>query len=161
VRHVHGSGRENRIACSPQAHFDLSELHQLWFDLGIDYEELAGQRKSDAARELIVYAERHGRIDVLLARCREPRPNATWPAVEQLPGLPSSERPSLAEMPTDRVSEVAPLPPGSRMLLRANPLFVGRADDLTALATALKGGTTTVIAAATGMGGIGNTRPTY
>jgi len=67
----------------------------------------------------------------------------------------------LAALPLDRVPDVAPLPPGSRMPLRANPLFVGRADDLMALAAALKRGATTAIspiAAATGLGGIGKTQ---
>jgi tetratricopeptide (TPR) repeat protein len=47
------------------------------------------------------------------------------------------------------------------MPLRRNPLFVGREADLRALATALKGGETTVIgqtAAASGLGGIGKTQ---
>jgi hypothetical protein len=67
----------------------------------------------------------------------------------------------LATMPLDSIPDVAPaLPPGSRMPLSRNPLFVGREADLKTLATALKGGTTAAIgqvAAATGLGGIGKT----
>jgi tetratricopeptide (TPR) repeat protein len=61
-------------------------------------------------------------------------------------------------LPLDAVPEPAPLPANSRIQLPANPLFVGRENDLKALATTLKHGTTTVIAAATGMGGIGKTQ---
>lgn len=64
----------------------------------------------------------------------------------------------LAELPLDRIPDPAPLPPGSRMPLSPNPLFVGREQDLKDIAAALKAGTTSVIAAATGMGGIGKTQ---
>ena len=67
----------------------------------------------------------------------------------------------LAALPLDTVPDPAPLPPGSRMPLRPNPLFVGREADLRALAGALKGGETVAIgqiAAATGLGGMGKTQ---
>ncbi|MCP4515114.1 MAG: hypothetical protein GY824_07805, partial [Delftia sp.] len=61
------------------------------------------------------------------------------------------------------IPDPAPLPPGSRMPLARNPLFVGREKDLRALAVALKGGETIAIgqvniAAATGLGGIGKSQ---
>ena len=68
---------------------------------------------------------------------------------------------TLSDMPIGDnapIPEPAPLPPGSRMPLSRNPLFVGRADDLRELARALAGGATTAIAAATGLGGIGKTQ---
>jgi tetratricopeptide (TPR) repeat protein len=61
----------------------------------------------------------------------------------------------LANMPVDRVPDLAPLPLGSRMALRHNPLFVGREDALLALAAALTGAK---IAAVTGLGGVGKTQ---
>src|SRR5437899_116480 len=66
----------------------------------------------------------------------------------------------LASLPLDALPDVAPLPPGSRMPLSRNPLFVGRVDDMHALAATLKGGGTAAIGpitAATGLGGIGKT----
>jgi tetratricopeptide (TPR) repeat protein len=63
-----------------------------------------------------------------------------------------------AAMPLNTVPAVATLPPGSRMPLAPNPLFVGRDDELLTLARALSSGATTVIAAATGLGGIGKTQ---
>jgi tetratricopeptide (TPR) repeat protein len=67
----------------------------------------------------------------------------------------------LAALPLDTIPDPAPLPPGSRMPLRRNPVFVGRKEDLRSLATALKGGETAAIgqtAAASGLGGIGKTQ---
>lgn len=60
----------------------------------------------------------------------------------------------------DTIPEPAPLPIGSRMPLGRNPLFVGRVEDLKALARTLMQSETTVIrqiAAVTGLGGIGKT----
>ncbi|HEY0737311.1 MAG TPA: tetratricopeptide repeat protein [Herpetosiphonaceae bacterium] len=73
--------------------------------------------------------------------------------------LPSQE----LLFPLDTVPQPAPLPPGSRMLLSRNPLFVGRDSHLRQLAQALyTGGTAAIgqmqIAAATGLGGIGKTQ---
>jgi tetratricopeptide (TPR) repeat protein len=67
----------------------------------------------------------------------------------------------LASLPLDTIPDVTSLPPGSRMPLSPNPLFVGREVDLKKLAKALKGGETAAIgqiAAATGLGGIGKTQ---
>lgn len=64
----------------------------------------------------------------------------------------------LDRLTIDEVPVSAALPSGSHMPLSVNPLFVGREQDLLALAAALKTGATTVIAAATGMGGVGKTQ---
>ncbi|MBR8837493.1 MAG: tetratricopeptide repeat protein [Stigonema ocellatum SAG 48.90 = DSM 106950] len=67
----------------------------------------------------------------------------------------------LAALPLDTIPTPAPLPSGSRMPLSLNPLFVGRTDDLTQLAAALKaGGTTSIgqVTATIGLGGIGKTQ---
>ena len=50
----------------------------------------------------------------------------------------------IASMPTDLLAPRAPLPAGSRMPLAANPLFVGRGDELLQIAAALRGGKTIV-----------------
>jgi hypothetical protein len=74
--------------------------------------------------------------------------------------LATAER-QLAALPLETILDPAPLPPGSRMLLRRNPLFVGREADLRALAMALKGGETAAIgqtAAIIGLGGMGKTQ---
>jgi transcriptional regulator with XRE-family HTH domain len=68
----------------------------------------------------------------------------------------------LASMPTDTLPPRSPLPAGSRMPLASNPLFVGRGDELLQVASALRGGDTTValgqVVASTGLGGLGKTQ---
>ena len=66
-------------------------------------------------------------------------------------------------LPLNVLPTYTPLPNGSRMPLRANPLFVGREPDLRTLARMLKADATTgskegKIAAVTGLGGIGKTQ---
>ena len=57
----------------------------------------------------------------------------------------------------DTIPDMAPLPPGSRLPLARNPLFVGRDDELKAIARSLLEDQPdgAAITAATGMGGIG------
>lgn len=69
----------------------------------------------------------------------------------------------LAALPPDEIPEPGALPPGSRMPLSRNPLFVGREDDLRTLARHLKAGETAAVGqvettAATGLGGVGKTQ---
>jgi hypothetical protein len=75
----------------------------------------------------------------------------------------AAARQKLAELPLDEIPSPAPLPHGSRMPLSPNPLFVGREDELKALAANLRAGDTTAIgqvkiAVASGLGGIGKTQ---
>ena len=74
--------------------------------------------------------------------------------------LAAAER-QLAALPLETIPDPAPLPVGSRMPLRRNPLFVGREADLRALATILKGretAATSQTAAIIGLGGMGKTQ---
>lgn len=70
----------------------------------------------------------------------------------------------LAEIPTERIPDPAPPPPGSNEIpYRPNPFFVGREEEMAQLAAAFKGGGKAraaigQAAAATGMGGIGKTQ---
>ena len=48
--------------------FDDNELRDLCFDLRIDYESLPGDGKSAKARELVMYCDRHKRLDEFLGR---------------------------------------------------------------------------------------------
>ncbi len=59
-------------------YFDLGELKTLCFDLNMDYDELAGETKSDKARELVKAAYRNGRVPDVVHRCEELRPNVVW-----------------------------------------------------------------------------------
>lgn len=86
------------------AHFRDGELRDLCFDIGIDYESLPGEGKSDKARELILACGRSGKLAALLAQCTQLRPAiAGWPRPEagdaaldafqhELPGQASPSR---------------------------------------------------------------------
>lgn len=71
--------------------------------------------------------------------------------------------PQATQMPMDTIPPLAPLPPGSRMPLRRNPLFVGRLEQLCQVARRLNVGKAAEdgqpeIVAVTGLGGIGKTQ---
>ena len=56
-------------------YFNDDELRDLCFDLGIDYENLAGAGKAGKARELIAYAQRRGTLEDLARQVKSLRPN--------------------------------------------------------------------------------------
>ena len=58
--------------------FNLAELNGLCFDLGIDFESLAGQTRPEKAQSLVAYCDRHNRMDELLARAWALRPHIDW-----------------------------------------------------------------------------------
>ncbi len=60
-------------------HFDLEELRLLCFDLGLDYEELAGRTKSTKMQDLITYLQRRGELQRLIDEASGQRPHAAWP----------------------------------------------------------------------------------
>jgi nucleoside phosphorylase len=63
------------------ANFGDSDLRDLCDDLGIDYENLPGQAKSDKARELVAYVTRRGRMAALVSQAHSLRPHADWQSV--------------------------------------------------------------------------------
>ena len=58
--------------------FNDSELRDLCFDLGVDYESVEGGTRDAKARELITYLQRRDRLTELIDLCRERRPNVSW-----------------------------------------------------------------------------------
>ena len=75
--------------------FNKSELHHLAFDLGVEYEELAGSTRSDKAVSLIEYLQRNGRLTDLVTQCRQLRPRTTWPdmaSIETNSSLPGTNQ---------------------------------------------------------------------
>lgn len=123
----------------------------------IVYIKLAGLQEA-AARETIISGLAIGRA--------KPASPPLFPGARPFPGpapAPSDPEAALDALPVDEVPPPGPLPAGSRMPLSHNPLFVGREEDLKALARQLKAGETSAvgqveIAAATGLGGIGKTQ---
>ncbi len=58
--------------------FDVGELKTLCADLGVDYQDLAGESRTDKARELIAYLERRGQVGELIEYCSVERPPFAW-----------------------------------------------------------------------------------
>ncbi len=72
-------------------YFNAGELRTLCFDLGIDYDDLPGEGKTDKARGLVSYLERRDRIPELIKLGKQVRPNAPWDEVsEAIPGASST-----------------------------------------------------------------------
>jgi hypothetical protein len=79
-------------------HFNASELKDLCFELGIDYESLSGDNKTDKARELIAYCLRRGKLAELLQKCAAARPGM----FDQFIPLPGDSSPS--DRPADQAA---------------------------------------------------------
>jgi hypothetical protein len=58
--------------------FNVEELKDLCFDIGIEHENLSASTKDALARELIVAAIRLDRLELLLKACQRVRPNIKW-----------------------------------------------------------------------------------
>ncbi len=59
-------------------HFSESDLRDLCFKLGVDYDALPGRGTGDKTRELVEYFRRRGQLPRLIDVCRQLRPNAPW-----------------------------------------------------------------------------------
>lgn len=59
------------------------DLRTLCFDLGVDYEDLPGQRKSIKIQELLMYFVRRKGISDLIEVGRQQRPDIPWPEISQ------------------------------------------------------------------------------
>ena len=53
--------------------FDMSELKVLCIDLDIDWDEIAGARKSERIADLLLYSKRHKKLPALIAYVNEQR----------------------------------------------------------------------------------------
>jgi hypothetical protein len=54
--------------------FSIDELNELVFYLGVNYEDLPGNSRVAKLRELILYAERHSKFDILIQTVDRLRP---------------------------------------------------------------------------------------
>ncbi len=59
-------------------HFNKDEFILLCADLEIDHENLSGDTKIRKAHELVRYMDRHGKLDVLVSKLKDIRPNFNW-----------------------------------------------------------------------------------
>lgn len=70
----------NTLAERIAAQFDITEMNNLAIDIGLDYEEIAGETKEARARGLVRLAERRGLTDALTKRVNKLRGNS-WGGV--------------------------------------------------------------------------------
>ena len=59
--------------------FGMEELKTFCFEIQVDYEELAGDTKSVLARNLVLYLARRDRLEELVTRASQLRPQIAWP----------------------------------------------------------------------------------
>jgi hypothetical protein len=64
-------------------HFDREEYHDLCFRLGVNYDDLRGERLQAQIRDLVLQINRQDRLDDLLSFCAHLRPNVAWPELAQ------------------------------------------------------------------------------
>ena len=113
-------------------HFILEEVRTLCLHLGVDYDDLGGEGKSDKIRELILRLERKGRLADLLAEVKAAQP---------------------------QLSSIQNLLPPPYIPYRRNELFTGREEWLTQLHDALnRDEPVAVTQAVAGLGGVGKTQ---
>ena len=82
-------------------HFSLEELKTLCFNLGVEFEDLGGEGRSDKARELVKAMQRRTRLEHLVAHLSIARPDAYRRRFHQTPTatMPTATMPT-ATMPT-------------------------------------------------------------
>ena len=65
-------------------YYNLEELRELCFKLGVDYDNLGGEGKRNKARELLLLIYRQDRLAELLAVVTQDRPNVPLPDLPTL-----------------------------------------------------------------------------
>ncbi|MBK8905338.1 MAG: hypothetical protein IPM53_29415 [Anaerolineaceae bacterium] len=70
--------------------FNTTDLRNLCWDLGIDYENLSGENKLDKTRELLDYLDNRSRIADLLVILQKERPKIGWPSLAPVNEPPHS-----------------------------------------------------------------------
>lgn len=114
-----------------------------------------------AARERLLGRLRKGRAKPAVKPAFPGGPGPLFPGKPIAPRDPVKAQVQFHNLPEDEIPEPGPLSPASYMPFYRNSLFVGREDDIRAIARILKtGGTAAVgqIAVVTGLEGIGKTQ---
>lgn len=75
---LQGEFDRSRLLLAMTHTLSLEELRTVCFELGIEYDDLPPGGRTDKTRELILFCERHGRIDDLLNLLKRKRPNTDW-----------------------------------------------------------------------------------
>ena len=99
-------------------HFNREDIKTLCFDLGIDFDNLAGDTKEGKARELIWYMKRDGRLPQLIQYIREKRPLLSLE--EMALDTVEAEPKSMPPLPTSLLNDIR-----EKLLQRRLVLFIG------------------------------------
>jgi len=70
-----GHEQRQRLFQALSSYFSDGELRDLCFELGVVYDDLAGERHRDKARELVIYAWRRNQLVELEEAVRRARPH--------------------------------------------------------------------------------------
>lgn len=68
--------------------FNEAELKSMCFELGISFENLAGEEHAARVQEFITYLQRRGQLFSLVAYGRKHRPHTTWPDIAAPTAVP-------------------------------------------------------------------------
>jgi formylglycine-generating enzyme required for sulfatase activity len=71
-------------------HFNLEELKTLCFNLGVEFEDLGGEGRSDKARELVKAMQRRTRLAHLVAHLSIAHPDAYRQRFHETPAIPAA-----------------------------------------------------------------------
>lgn len=58
--------------------FNLNEMRQICFELGIDYDDILGNTPTDKSRELILFLHRRNKLHQLVYLCSQKRDHIDW-----------------------------------------------------------------------------------
>lgn len=72
------SARLVALADGVNRYFDLEEVRDLCFRLGVEYDDLGGAGKNGKVRELVTRVERNGRLPNLIALLKQLRSHVSW-----------------------------------------------------------------------------------
>lgn len=97
--------------------YSMSELKVLCSDIGVDFEELAGEDKALKAQELIQYLDRRQQLSILITYCSKTRPNVQWQNLIDDSDMPSGQ--PISKVGTSSTSEPARVVPSCRMRHKA------------------------------------------
>jgi hypothetical protein len=112
------------------AHFDMSDLEQLCFDLGIAFDDIKGDTRATKIRELILYCERSAVLDRLIEQCKRMRPAVAWDTA----AVAQPQQPVPTELDTAAANPALP-EPGKRRQLPVYQRRLGRIIAVIALFT--------------------------
>lgn len=102
-------------------HFNESELRDLCFLLGVDYDLLEGSGKGNKSRELLLFLNRRGGLAELIEVGRASRPDVSWPDI--LDAAPENIT-LLADLAVLSQEKPAGPPPTLQVEAQAGPLLL-------------------------------------